>query len=195
VFAAGRNQPVGIIKTSVSYDLTKPEALNKLKTEGFLLAHTFTELAPGPYQIRAVVREKTGGAVGSNYQFFEVPDTKDGKISISSVLLTPAGQTSFGGMNSFKAGKEVDVRYIIYGQPKDVSGLTQRIQLVDAQGRVLMDSPLPVASTAAPSDPKHMQQGTRLPVPMVRGRYALLVTLRDAKGKTDIERRADFVVD
>jgi VWFA-related protein len=196
VFAAGRDKPVGVIQTGMTYDLTKPESLNKLKTEGFLLAHTFTELEPGPYQIRAVVREKATGAVGSNYQFFEVPDTTNSKVvNLSSLVLTPAGQTTFSGMNSFKPGKEIDLRFIVYGLPKDTSGIKQQVQLIDAQGRIWLDSSLPLVTAAQSLDPRQVHQGTRLAVPKQRGRYAILVALRDAKGKVDVERRVDFVVD
>jgi hypothetical protein len=98
-------------------------------------------------------------------------------------------------MNSFKPGKEIELRYIIYGLPKDASDVKQQVQLIDAQGRILMDSPLPLATASQSLDPRQVHQGTRLAVPTARGRYALLVALRDAKGKIDVERRADFVVD
>jgi len=151
-------------------------------------------LPPGQYQIRAVMREKTSGAVGSSYQFFEVPNLADHKdISASSLLLSEAGQTSFSGANAFKPNSEMDIRYVLYNAPKDPAELTQRVRLLDAKGTVMMDSPLALAppqpgQTVAP-------QGTRLKVPPRRGRYSLVFSVQDKKGKIDVERRADFVVE
>src|SRR6266404_478941 len=91
VFAAGRDQPVGVIKRTLTYDLAKnPEERAKLKASGFVFvpAQPLT-LPAGAYQIRAVVREKTTGLLGTGYQFFEVPDVENIKtVSMSSVLLT-----------------------------------------------------------------------------------------------------------
>jgi hypothetical protein len=197
VFAAGRDEPVGIVKRTLTYDLAQdPQARARLKAEGLVLINQFTQLAPGNYQIRAVVREKKTGYVGSAYQFFEVPDTKNAKVvSLSSLVLTPAGQAGFSGHNSFKRASEVDVRFLIYNLPKTPEGIVQRVKLMDAQGKVLLDSELALAHAADAADPTVTPQGMRIKVPAARGRYALLVNLRDPKGKIEVERRADLVVD
>ena len=197
VFAAGRDQPVGVIKRTLTYDLAKnPEERAKLKASGFVFvpAQPLT-LPAGAYQIRAVVREKTTGLLGTGYQFFEVPDVENIKtVSMSSVLLTPAGQTGFNGTNSFKGGTEIDVQFVIYNSPKDISGLEQRIMLSDDHGKTLMFASLPLNGLGSGPSAQAVQ-ATRLKVPATRGRYAVVVTLQGAKGKVDVERRADFVVD
>ncbi len=43
---------------------------------------------PGPYQVRAAVRDATSGEVGSAYAFLDVPDFNQSKISLSSLVLT-----------------------------------------------------------------------------------------------------------
>ena len=194
VFAAGRDQPVGVIKRTLTLDLLKdPQAREKLKTEGFVYVPQPLTYPPGIYQIRAVIREKATGAVGSAFQFFEVPNIADKKVvSLSSLVLTISGRDGFSGMYSFKRGTDVDVRYVIYNLPSQTSGLAQRIKLLDAGGHTLMDSELPLA---AATTPQAAAQATRINVPPARGRYALIVSLRDAKGKVDIERRADLVVE
>lgn len=193
IFPAGRDQPVGIIKKKMPFDLSNPQVLQSLKKDGLLLAHTFTDLAPGWYQIRAVVRENGTGSIGSAYQFFEVPDVKNNRlVSLSSLVLTPAGQNDFGGHNTFKAKTEMDVRFIIYNLPKDIAGLGQRVTLMDDLGHTLMHSDLPLAGSGGQLQ---SLQGTRLNVPQQRGRYSLIVTLKDTKGKVEVERRADFIVE
>jgi hypothetical protein len=54
-----------------------------------------------------------------------------------------------------------------------------------------MDSPIPLiaATTIQPLS----LQGTRLNLPAMRGRY--LLTVKDAKGKINVERTADFVIE
>jgi len=87
----------------------------------------------------------------------------------------------------------MDVHFIIYNLPRDVSGLEQRVRLVDDRGKILMDSPLPLA--AVNNLQPQALQGTRVKLQMPRGRYAIIVGLQGAKGKIDVERRADFVVE
>ncbi len=197
VFATGRDKPIAAIVKTLTFDLAKePQQRQKFKTEGFtFVPEPFSQLEPGLYQMRAVIREKTSGSVGSAYQFFEVPDPKDRKtVSMSSLVLTPLGQSTFGGANSFKPGSEIEMRYVIYNLPKDPAGLAQRVKLVDALGKVLFDSELAIAP-ASGADKTQAAEGTQFNLPPTRGRYSIVVTLKDAKGKVDVERRTDLVVE
>ncbi len=197
VFGAGRDKPVGGVERTVTFDLSKPEERQKIKTSGaVLLVKEYTQLPPGSYQVRAVVREKATGLIGTSYQFFEIPNLKERKIvSASSIVLTPSGQTAFSGMNSFKGGTDVDVRFILYNLPKETAGLIQKLQLVDATGKPLFDSPLAILAPGQTADQTQAQQTTRFNLPKARGRYSLILTLKDAKGKVDVERRTDLVVE
>lgn len=196
VFAAGRDQAVGAAVKTLSFDLAKDTAMRqKLKTEGFVYVPQPFNFEPGVYQMRAVIREKSSGAVGSAYQFFEIPDLKDRKnVMMSSIVMTPSGQSAFNGMNSFKPGSDVDIRYVIFNLPQATAGWSQRVKLMDATGKQLFDMELaPQAATGA--DKSQAAQGTSFNLPPTRGRYYLVVTLKDAKGKVDLERRADFVIE
>ena len=194
VFAAGKDEPEGGVKRTLTFDLSKPEERQKLTTSGLTYVPQPMTLPPGQYQIRVVMREKASGAIGSSYQFFEVPNLNDRKaVSASSLLLSEAGKTEFSGANAFKPNSEIDIRYVLYNAPKDPNDLTQKVRLIDAKGTVMMESPLalappPAGQTVAP-------QGTRLKLPPRRGRYSLIFTVGDKKGKIDLERRADFVVE
>ncbi|MBV9211370.1 MAG: VWA domain-containing protein, partial [Acidobacteria bacterium] len=120
IFQAGRDQPVGNAGGVKTFDFSKdPTLRQKFKTEGFVYVPQPFEFAPGIYQMRAVIREKSSGAVGSAYQFFEVPDLKDRKnVMMSSLVMTPSGQPAFSGMNSFKPGSDVDIRFVIFNLPQ-----------------------------------------------------------------------------
>jgi hypothetical protein len=195
VFAAGQDKAVGVIRHTTTLDLVKePQALEKLKTKGFVFVpgQPLT-LPPGLYQIRVAMREKTSGAVGTAYQFFEVPNLKStNTVSMSSIVMAPAGQLGFSGSYSFKPGAEIDLGYVIYNLPKRVEGITQTIKLIDSKGKMLLTSSLFLSPGATQES---APQGTRLNAPPARGRYAIIVELQDTKGKIDIERRADFVVE
>jgi VWFA-related protein len=196
VFAAGRDKPVGNAGGVKTFDLAKdPAARQKLKAEGFVYVPQPFNFEPGIYQMRAVIREKSSGAVGSAYQFFEVPDPKDHKnVMMSSIVMTPSGQPAFSGMNSFKPGSDVDIRYVVFNLPQTTTGWSQRVKLMDATGKQLFDMELaPQAATA--TDKSQASQGTSFNLPPARGHYFLVVTLKDVKGKVDLERRADFVIE
>ena len=195
VFAAGKDQPVGIIKTDVTYDLANAKATERLEQQGFLMAHTFTELPPGAYQVRAAVREKSTKLVGSAYQFFEIPDpSKTKTASLSSLVLSPEGETGFRGHNSFKPGTNMDVRYIIYNL-KSNPELVQLVKLVDAHENMLLNSRLQASTTPLPTEASQFPQGTRLKVPAKPGQYSLFVILHDPKTAFETERLFDFVVE
>jgi len=196
VFEAGKDQPVGAVKRTVTVDLAAdPSARDKLKTEGFVFVpQPFGQLTPGLYQIRAVVREKATGAVGSGYQFFEVPDPSLRKqVSLSSIVLSLPGKPDFTGKNSFKPGTEMDMRFIVYNAPKEATGVIQHIQVLNSKGETVLAGDLPM--TTATADGTMAQQGTTLSVPKERGRYGMIVTISGGKQKLDLERRTDFVVE
>ncbi|HXT64872.1 MAG TPA: VWA domain-containing protein [Pyrinomonadaceae bacterium] len=197
VFLSGHDQPVGGVVRTITYDFAKdPDSRQKLKTEGLVVVKDFTQLPPGYYQVRAVVREKNTGAIGSSYQFFEIPDVKMVKEpSLSSLVLSIPGQPGFRGYNNFKRTSEVELNYLIYNLPKQYAELTQNVKILDNQDALVLDSNLPINGQTAAGSPGEFPQATRLRMPNARGRFSLIVTLHDNKGKIDLERRTDFVVE
>ncbi len=197
VFAAGKDNPVGAVEHTFNYDLkADPGARDKLKSQGFVMVKEFYDLAPGSYQIRAVMREKTTGLVGSAYQFFEVPDLRDRKsTALSSLVLLAPGQKGFDGHNSFKPGVEADLHYVIYNPPQYIQAVVQRVRIINEQGRILINANLPTAPPKAGEDSRQATQGTRLKLPAERGRYMLIVNLSGERGKIKLERSTDFVIE
>jgi VWFA-related protein len=63
-----------------------PESYQQTLSTG--VAYTAgTELPPGYYQLRMVVREASTGNMGTATRYLEVPDLKDGRLAMSSILL------------------------------------------------------------------------------------------------------------
>lgn len=168
---------------------------------------------PGPYQLRAAVRDAATDRVGSAYQFIEVPDLKKGRlalsgIALSSAVLNLASLSSDSGVYNapsdngeqaqptpavrrFKPGMLVDYRYVIYNAlPVSKNSLPE----LTAQVRLFRDGELVTSSDEPAIDTSRLQfdlkrlsaKGSlRLGFDLIPGNYVLqiLVTNPRAKGQ------------
>jgi hypothetical protein len=71
-------------------DIT-PEQAAQIATTGLHVTMDVKLANPGPYQVRAAIRDATSGATGSSYTFFDVPDYNKRQIALSSIELSPSG--------------------------------------------------------------------------------------------------------
>jgi VWFA-related protein len=160
-----------------------------------------TELPPGYYQVRAVVREESSGNIGTFSKYLEVPDISKGKLAMSSVFLL-AYDTQAKKLTPLKALRELshsqDLRYVamIYN-PKLKDGKPQlRSQMIISQGsNVLFREPeQPVESNGSSPITKMGQLVLSRVAP---GRYLLTLvitdTLADKKDQT-LVHNIDFTV-
>jgi VWFA-related protein len=72
---------------------------------------------PGPYQVRAAVRDATSGEIGSAYAFLDIPDFNQSRISLSSLVLSlsqeaPASRPQW---NEFVPGATVQYMCEVFG--------------------------------------------------------------------------------
>lgn len=157
------------------------------------------DLPPGYFQLRAVVREHSSGALGTFSKYLEVPDLKKDLMALSSLFLFAVDGNQPTPLTAIRrVSRNQDLRYaiLIYnpklkdGQPKLTS------QLVISQGdKVLLRQPEePVESVANNQHAKIGQFGVSKMQP---GRYVLTVfitdTLADKKRQTT-SRSLDFTV-
>jgi VWFA-related protein len=75
---------------------------------------------PGPYQIRAAVRDATSGELGSTYAFLDIPDFNQQTISLSSLVLglppgAPSAPTARTNWNEFAPGATVQYVCEVFG--------------------------------------------------------------------------------
>ncbi len=161
-----------------------------------------TELPPGYYQIRSVVRESGTGSLGSFSKYLEIPDLTKGRLAMSSVFLFAVDATAGANPTPLLAvrrlNRKQELRYaaVIYN-PKLKDGKPQlRSQMIVSQGsRVIFREPeQPVESNSTSPVMKVGQLGlARVPL----GRYVLtlLITdlLADRKNQTQA-RSIDFTV-
>ena len=106
-----------------------------------------TQLSPGYYQVRAVVREGSSGNLGTFSKYLEIPDLTKGKLAMSSVFLfaTDAKGTKPALLLALRQlNRKQDLRYVamIYN-PKLKDGKPQlRSQMIISQGnKVLFREP------------------------------------------------------
>ncbi len=167
---------------------------------------------PGPYQLRAAVRDAPTDRIGSAYQFIEVPDLKKGRlalsgIALSSAVLDLAALSSASGVYNapsdngeeaqptpavrrFKPGMLLDYRYVIYnalpGPKNSLPELTAQVRLFRG-GELVTSSDQPASDTSRLQfDLKRLSAkgSLRLGDDLIPGNYVLqiLVTGPRAKG-------------
>lgn len=190
-------QQRGGFSETVNLNLTK-ENYQQAINEG-LVYSAESELPPGFYQLRSVVREAATGNIGTFSKYFEIPDLKKGRLAASSLFLF--GVDKNNNANPLLAVRNVsrsqDIRYaVVIHNAKMKDGKPQiNTQLIISQGnRVLLREPArPLEPPANASTPlaKVGQFGTSKMQP---GRYTLTVLITDQSSdkKTPIARSLDF---
>jgi len=64
-----------------------PAFYSKVISEGIIYHFKFPVKKPGAYQYRVAIRDTYGGNVGSASQFIEVPDLKNNRLTLSSLII------------------------------------------------------------------------------------------------------------
>jgi len=81
--------------------------LGHVRSDG-LAIHIYTPIKnPGDYYVRAAVRDRVSGKIGSGYQFLGIPDLKKNRLSLSSIfVLNPRENASFIKTGNFKGSSD-----------------------------------------------------------------------------------------
>ena len=84
-------EPVDTIARTAKLDVPKEIYADLLKS-GFVYALEVPVKKPGAYQLRAVLRDTATQRMGSAMQFVNVPDFKNGRLTLSGIVLTEETQ-------------------------------------------------------------------------------------------------------
>jgi VWFA-related protein len=84
-------QPVDTMSRTAKLDVTKEVYAGLLKS-GFVYGLEVPVKKPGAYQLRAVLRDTATQRTGSAMQFVNVPDFKNGHLTLSGIVLTEETQ-------------------------------------------------------------------------------------------------------
>jgi hypothetical protein len=109
---------------------------------------------PGPYLVRAAVREEAAPAVGSAYSFVEAPDFGGSQIALSSIVLSSdsndkSKSRDYMGLGEFTAGATVHFGCEVFGVKKSKPPKKPNVEmqvLLFRDGKTVYNSnPIPVA--------------------------------------------------
>jgi VWFA-related protein len=185
---------------TVNLDLSE-EHFKVAMNEGLTYSAS-TDLEPGYYQIRSVVREASTGSMGTFSKYLEIPDLTKDRLAMSSLFLyaVDSGKPPLPllAVRQVKRGQDLRYAAMVYnaklkdGKPQVTSQL-----LISQAGKILLREPVqPVTAPADASAPiaKIGQFGT---AKVPKGKYSLTLiltdTLADKKYQT-LSRSLDFQV-
>jgi VWFA-related protein len=199
---SGRSK--GGISQTVSADLTEEDYRRALAAG---LGYTAsTQLTPGYYQVRMVVREMGTGNLGTVSRYFEVPDLSNKQLTMSSIILY--GLDTAGGAKtptplppSRAISRNQDLRYatIIYNSKPGDGGKAQlRSRLIVSQGdKVLFEEPEQPVESKGSETGQSVKIGQLGLSKVAPGRYVLTLVVTDPladKKHQTVARSIDFTV-
>jgi VWFA-related protein len=185
-------------------ELKLPPDLRAVLESRWLPVSRELDLAPGRYQVRLVVRDTRGGAVGSLRHDFEVPELSGWRTStpVLSDALEPKREGAplapvVAARRTFLAGGTLYYQFEVYGAGRDAaSGLPR----VSAGFTLLAADGAPVMRVEpAPIKPTSEGRLARLGVVPLEGKppgaYQLVLDLRDDVTGRSLEVREPFALE
>jgi hypothetical protein len=180
------------------------EHLKQARADGLSYSAN-TQLPPGYYQLRIVVREDDTGSLGTLSRYLEVPDLTNGHLAMSSIFLYAADPTKDASTSPIpllalrRLSRKQDLRYaaLIYNPKLDKNNKAQlRSQLTITQGdTVIFQEPEQTIDVQGNQQARKLGQ---LALAKVKpGRYTMTLTITDPlaeKKVGTVARRADFIV-
>jgi hypothetical protein len=197
--AAGKS--LGGFSQSVSAGLSADDYKRAL---AYGISYTGHATLPhGEYQLRAAVREKETGRLGSMSQFLEVPDLAKKRLAVSSLFLYSVDQAASNTAkpeplsSRRELSRKKDLRYaVVIYNPKISSGKTQLQShiVISRGGKVLFQEPdQPVTSAVVNGQVAKIGQFGLGKTPAGRLMLTLVVTDQADKAKT-VVRAMDFIL-
>jgi len=200
-------QALGTVDTTFPLQLN-PRQYAEAVQKGMVYGIRLPIARPGPYLVRAALRDPATEGSGSAERFVEVPDVESGHLALSSLVLQDAaalaamakaeplegtgpGRDMTGGAarRSFPRGGTLVYSYEIMNAKADASrhpDIEVQTRLFRAGEQVLTHKTA-LASAEAVSDPQHLRAGGRLTLgsELTAGEYILQVIVTDklAPGK------------
>jgi VWFA-related protein len=163
-------------------------------------------LKPGVYNIRLGLREAGTHRVGTAATWLEIPNLSQGKLAISSILLTKdsvepstlstgAGRSNSSlGVACYKSGAPI-LYYLMIYNAREESDLTMHWELAEAGKVIHKTEPQAVASRQIGRDKKGIEIGGQLALTLQPGFYELTISITDKKSKQTSQRSVPFVIE
>ena len=206
------------IDTTFNLQLTSKNFDEAMK-KGMVYAIHVPVNKPGPYVVRAAVRDAATEGSGSADQYVEVPDVENGRLTLSGIVLQDDAAQTIADLPQGPAPREDVTRgaarrsfhrgtNLIYGYEiiNAKNGTGQRPDL-EVQSRLFRDGEQVLAGkmtmldiAAGAPDPRRLTAGGRMSLgrDMIPGEYVLQVIVIDklAKGKFNtVTQSTDFEIE
>ncbi|MCM3869318.1 MAG: VWA domain-containing protein [Pyrinomonadaceae bacterium] len=176
------------------------ENYQRAKTEGLTYSAT-TQLPPGYYQVRSVVREASSGSIGTFSKYVEIPDLTKERLAMSSLFLysidPPNTATPLLAVRQIKRTQDLRYAATVYnvklkgGKPSVTAEL-----IISQAGKVLTRESEQIL--AAPPNGSPMIKIGQFGLSKVpKGRYVLTLVITDTladKKDQKLSRSIDFNV-
>ena len=178
---------VPIDRTATSYEIRLADKeFDAAVRRGFLWQVIHQVKQPGPYQLRAVVRDTTSNKVGSASQYVEVPDVAGGRLALSGVLLKGASKAPTGSpeRTHFRPGEPLAVGFVLYNPeyPKKdgTPDVTLQLHLFREGREIPLAEPAPLKLEPA-NDPQRITvvRDLQLPANAQPGSYLMQLIATD----------------
>jgi len=199
-----------------TYTLAIPAALyDKVLTDGIVYHFKFPVKNPGAYQFRVAIRDTGGGSLGSASQFIEVPDLKNGRLTLSTPmienltveeykqtfdLMAPLVQTnpmSATALRRAKTGSVIRWGVEIYNAKVNdakLPDLKTRVR-VFREGKLIMEGQPKSFDLAGQTDLEHLKAFGAISIgtEMEPGDYVLQVIVTDGLSKAKNQTATQYV--
>ena len=197
-------KPIKTITETIRGAMSAAEA-EAAKRTGFHYSKRIA-LKPGVYNIRLGLREAGTDRVGTAATWLEVPNLGQGKLTLSSILLTKDSveasipSTGAGGSNPslgvacYKSGAPI-LYYLMIYNARGESDLTMQWELAVAGKVIHRTESQPVASRMIGRDKKGIEIGGQLALTLQPGFYELTISITDKKSKQTGQRTVPFVIE
>jgi VWFA-related protein len=204
-----RGKAVGGFEQQLNVDVLKDAPLSGQH----VVFSTQMRVQPGLYQVRVATRDAHTGRVGSAMQWVEVPEFKQGKLSLSSIFLGERASNvrpeelkqedlSKGVLLSvnrrFARSSWVRLTTYIYNAaaaPDSKPDVALQVQIF-RDDQPVFTAPLNKVSTEGLPDASRIPYAAELALASFpAGRYVLQVTAIDRSAKTSTSQRTSFVVE
>lgn len=196
-----RGKTRGGFSQTISGALT-PDAYQKAEAAGMTYSAS-TQLPPGYYQLRVVVRESGSGRLGTVSRYVEVPDLSKGHLALSSIFLHAV---DFGGSAQplpltavRRLSRKQDLRYtaVVYNAKLEAGkpGLVTQT-IISRDDRIIYRGPEQPA-TPRGGDPSQLALVEQIGLAkLTPGHYLLTLIVTDALSdkKEPLTRSIDFTV-
>jgi hypothetical protein len=205
------------IDTTFTLQLNPQQYADALRT-GLVHGLHFPVKKPGPYLVRAALRDAATEGTGSAQQYVEVPDIASGHLALSGIALEEAAAPAGAGLSrsgapgenfaggaarrSFRRGAVLVYGYEIInakggaGQP---AGLEAQARLF-RDGEQVLAAKTTLTAGADAADPQRLRAGGRLPLgrDIAPGEYVLQVIVTDKLAKSKfgtVTQSMDFEIE